>query len=166
MRTMDMASTSPAPGPLRRSSSIRCPRWARCCRTITGPRAHVLAYHRMKRAAIAWNQLVATGLAATISAARAWLCGPSGMSITVTKSYRVSLPQRVWSAESIRLASDQQVDRYEGDPWQEVIAPWLETRSIKAGRGSESGRRAVSSGVTSVSRCSRCPACFEIAILL
>ena len=38
----------------------------------------------------------------------------------------------VWwldTAELIQLASDQQVDRYEGDPWEEVIAPWVETRS-------------------------------------
>jgi predicted P-loop ATPase len=38
----------------------------------------------------------------------------------------------VWwldTAELIQLAADQQVDRYEGDPWEEVIAPWTETRS-------------------------------------
>jgi hypothetical protein len=33
------------------------------------------------------------------------------------------------TAELIQLASDQQVDRYEGDPWEEVIGPWVETRS-------------------------------------
>jgi len=38
----------------------------------------------------------------------------------------------VWwleTAELVQLASDQQVNRYEGDPWEEVIAPWIETRS-------------------------------------
>src|ERR1019366_4477276 len=36
----------------------------------------------------------------------------------------------VWwleSAELIQMASDQQIDRYEGDPWEEVIAPWVES---------------------------------------
>ena len=26
------------------------------------------------------------------------------------------------------MASDQQIDRYEGDPWEEVIGPWVEER--------------------------------------
>jgi hypothetical protein len=26
------------------------------------------------------------------------------------------------------MASDQQIDRYEGDPWEEVIGPWVESR--------------------------------------
>jgi predicted P-loop ATPase len=38
----------------------------------------------------------------------------------------------VWWLETaalIQLASDQQVDRYEGDPWEEITGPWLEARS-------------------------------------
>jgi predicted P-loop ATPase len=38
----------------------------------------------------------------------------------------------VWwleSAELVQMAADQQMDRYEGDPWEEVIAPWVESRS-------------------------------------
>jgi predicted P-loop ATPase len=31
--------------------------------------------------------------------------------------------------ELVQLASDQQIERYEGDPWEEVIGPWLESRS-------------------------------------
>jgi predicted P-loop ATPase len=37
----------------------------------------------------------------------------------------------VWwleTAELVQMASDQQIDRYEGDPWEEVIGPWLESR--------------------------------------
>jgi len=30
------------------------------------------------------------------------------------------------TVELVRMASDQQVERYEGDPWEEVIAPWIE----------------------------------------
>jgi putative DNA primase/helicase len=33
------------------------------------------------------------------------------------------------TAELVQMASDQQMERYEGDPWEEVIAPWLEARS-------------------------------------
>jgi putative DNA primase/helicase len=32
---------------------------------------------------------------------------------------------RTWS----KWRSDQQIDRYEGDPWEEVIGPWLESRT-------------------------------------
>jgi predicted P-loop ATPase len=38
----------------------------------------------------------------------------------------------VWwleTAELVRMASDQQIERYEGDPWEEVIAPWVDTRA-------------------------------------
>jgi predicted P-loop ATPase len=38
----------------------------------------------------------------------------------------------VWwleTAELVQMATDQQIDRYEGDPWEEVIGPWLETRT-------------------------------------
>ena len=38
----------------------------------------------------------------------------------------------VWwleTAELVQMASDQQTDRYEGDPWEEVIGPWVESRA-------------------------------------
>lgn len=38
----------------------------------------------------------------------------------------------VWwleTAELVRMATDQPIDRYEGDRWEEVIEPWLETRT-------------------------------------
>jgi predicted P-loop ATPase len=35
-------------------------------------------------------------------------------------------PWRLDTVELVRMASDQQVERYEGDPWEEVIAPWIE----------------------------------------
>jgi len=38
----------------------------------------------------------------------------------------------VWwleTVELVQMATDQQVDRYEGDPWEEVIAPWVESQS-------------------------------------
>lgn len=31
--------------------------------------------------------------------------------------------------ELVQMASDQQIERFEGDPWEEVIGPWLEARS-------------------------------------
>ena len=30
------------------------------------------------------------------------------------------------TVELVRMASDQQLERYETDPWEEVIAPWIE----------------------------------------
>lgn len=41
----------------------------------------------------------------------------------------------VWwldTPDLVQLASDQQEARYEGDPWEEVIGPWLEARSSTA----------------------------------
>jgi hypothetical protein len=38
----------------------------------------------------------------------------------------------VWWLETnelAQMASNQQMERYEGDPWEEVISPWLEARS-------------------------------------
>lgn len=31
------------------------------------------------------------------------------------------------TVELVRIASDQQIERYEGDPWEEVIARWIDT---------------------------------------
>ena len=33
------------------------------------------------------------------------------------------------TAELVQMASDQQTERYEGDPWEEVIAPWIEVQA-------------------------------------
>jgi hypothetical protein len=38
----------------------------------------------------------------------------------------------VWwleTADLVQLASDQQLERYEGDPWEEVIGPWVDART-------------------------------------
>lgn len=38
----------------------------------------------------------------------------------------------VWwleTTELVQMASEQQIDRYEGDPWEEVIGPWAESRT-------------------------------------
>ncbi len=32
------------------------------------------------------------------------------------------------TVELVQMASDQQIERYEGDPWEEVIAPWIEVQ--------------------------------------
>jgi hypothetical protein len=36
-----------------------------------------------------------------------------------------------WSetAELVHMAKDQRIERYEDDPWEEVIGPWPEARS-------------------------------------
>ena len=33
------------------------------------------------------------------------------------------------TTDLVQMASDEQIERYEGDPWQEVIGPWIEARS-------------------------------------
>jgi hypothetical protein len=33
------------------------------------------------------------------------------------------------SADLVQMASEQQIERYEGDPWEEAIGPWLEPRA-------------------------------------
>ena len=33
------------------------------------------------------------------------------------------------TADLVQMASDQQIERYEGDPWDELIGPWVENRS-------------------------------------
>ena len=33
------------------------------------------------------------------------------------------------TAELVQMASDQQIERYEGDPWEEVIASWIEVQA-------------------------------------
>ena len=41
----------------------------------------------------------------------------------------------VWwldSPDLVQLASDQQEARYEGDPWEEVVGPWLESKQTTA----------------------------------
>jgi predicted P-loop ATPase len=41
----------------------------------------------------------------------------------------------VWwldTADLVQLASDQQEARYEGDPWEEVVGPWLESKQTTA----------------------------------
>jgi hypothetical protein len=38
----------------------------------------------------------------------------------------------VWwleTADLVQMASEQQIDRYEGDPWEEVIGAWVESRT-------------------------------------
>jgi predicted P-loop ATPase len=32
--------------------------------------------------------------------------------------------------ELVQMASDQQIERYEGDPWEEVISPWLDAADV------------------------------------
>ena len=41
----------------------------------------------------------------------------------------------VWwldTADLVQLASDQQEARYEGDPWEEVVGPWLQSKQTTA----------------------------------
>jgi putative DNA primase/helicase len=46
-----------------------------------------------------------------------------------TVRFNSGAPWWLETAELIHLAADQQIERYEGDPWEEVIGPWLEARS-------------------------------------
>ena len=33
------------------------------------------------------------------------------------------------TTDLVQMVSDQQIERYEGDPWKEVIGPWLDVRT-------------------------------------
>jgi hypothetical protein len=49
------------------------------------------------------------------------------------KSDSTRAPSGGWTRRTwYQLASDQQEARYEGDPWEEVIGPWLERRESTA----------------------------------
>ncbi len=43
--------------------------------------------------------------------------------------FTAGAPWWLETAELVHMAADQQIERYEGDPWEEVIGPWLEARS-------------------------------------
>jgi predicted P-loop ATPase len=46
--------------------------------------------------------------------------------------YESGCPWWLDNPDLVQLASDQQEARYEGDPWEEVIGPWLESRPSTA----------------------------------
>jgi predicted P-loop ATPase len=46
--------------------------------------------------------------------------------------YESGCPWWLDTAELVQLASDQQEARYDGDPWEEVIGPWLESKQSTA----------------------------------
>jgi predicted P-loop ATPase len=46
--------------------------------------------------------------------------------------YKSGCPWWLDTPDLVQLASDQQEARYEGDPWEEVIGPWLESKQSTA----------------------------------
>jgi predicted P-loop ATPase len=46
--------------------------------------------------------------------------------------YESGCPWWLDTPDLVQLASDQQEARYDGDPWEEVIGPWLESKQSTA----------------------------------
>jgi hypothetical protein len=60
-----------------------------------------------------------------------WTHGPAIASSQRRRAKRAMRRCGLWGAETaelVQMAEDQQIERYEGDPWEEFIGPWVESR--------------------------------------